>query len=116
MATQNGEARQNFISFDTDSRPIGVDNRCSACISHDISDFIDVPQETNRKIKGFGGTTHANVRVGTIKWSCNNDDGKRHKFLVPNSYYVPHGQSRLLSPQHLAKAQCTSKTDIKKKL
>ena len=28
------------INFDTDSEEIGIDNRCSACISHKIEDFI----------------------------------------------------------------------------
>ena len=103
MSTQYGAARQNIVTFDTDSRPIGVDNRCTACISHDINDFIDVPTETERKIKGFAGTTHSNVRVGTIKWSWCDDEGVKHKFIIPNSYYVPHGNVRLLSPQHWAK-------------
>ena len=37
------------------------------------------------------------------KW-CDND-GKVHKFRIPNSYYVPQGNCRLLSPQHWAKTQ-----------
>ena len=32
-------AAERCSPFDTDSCPIGVDNRCSACISHDINDF-----------------------------------------------------------------------------
>ena len=111
MASQTGARQQHRVSFDTDSKPIGVDNRCSACISHDINDFIDPPRESPRKIKGFGGTTHANIRVGTIKWSWCDDDGKRHSFIIPNSYYVPHGRVRLLSPQHWAKAQTKGTRD-----
>ena len=105
MSTQMGPQQQHTINFDTDSRPIGVDNRCTACISHDINDFIDPPQDTPRQIKGFGGTTHKNVKIGTIKWSWCDDMGKVHKFIIPKSYYVPNGNVRLLSPQHWAYTQ-----------
>ena len=28
------------VLFDSDAKQIGIDNRCSACISHDINDFV----------------------------------------------------------------------------
>ena len=31
------------------------------------------------------------------------DNGRTRKFTIPNSYYVPQGRVRLLSPQHWAK-------------
>ena len=38
-------------SFDIDSNIIGIDNRCSACISHDKKDFIDSTVKlTNKQI------------------------------------------------------------------
>ena len=33
------------------------------------------------------------------------DNGKIHKFVIPNSYYIPEGRVRLLSPQHWAQTQ-----------
>ena len=36
----------------------------------------------------------------TIKWNWSDDQGKIHEFKIPNSYYVPEGGVRLLSPQH----------------
>ncbi len=33
--------------FDNDYAPVGIDNRCSACISHFIEDFIDTPRPSN---------------------------------------------------------------------
>jgi len=38
------------------------------------------------------------VYKGTIAWSWTDDDGVENKFRIPNSYYVPEGESRLLSP------------------
>ena len=40
MTNSRGEpVHENVASFDTDSAKVGIDNRCSACISHDINDF-----------------------------------------------------------------------------
>ena len=85
------------VRFNTDSAPIGVDNRCTACISHAIEDFEGPLEECNRAIKGFGGTRTEGVQIGTLKWKWLDDDGKTHTFLIPKSYYVPQGKVRLLS-------------------
>ena len=39
------------IPFDSDSEPIGIDNRCSGCISHRIEDFDGPLIDSNRSIK-----------------------------------------------------------------
>jgi len=100
----------NIANFDTDSQLIGVDNRCSACISHDIKDFEGPVRKVNRSIKGFGGTRISDVSSGTIVWKWCDNEGKIHKFRIPNSYYVPDGKCRLLSPQHWAKTQLKYKS------
>ena len=40
MSSKLGAHAQQLATFDTDSKQIGVDNRCSACISHDVNDFV----------------------------------------------------------------------------
>ena len=92
------------VKLDTDSYEIGVDNRCSGCISHRSEDFIGPFRDTTKAIKGFGGSKTQNVKIGTIQWSWMDDNGKSHQFTIPNSYYVPEGKVRLLSPQHWAKS------------
>ena len=104
----------NNIRFDTDSAPIGIDNRCTACISHVAQDFIGPLKDTGRTIKGFAGSQTKNVKVGTLVWKWADNDGKVTRFTIPNSYYVPEGKVRLLSPQHWAKSQ-RSKSKNKKK-
>ena len=54
--------------FDTDANAIEIDNRCSACLSNDINDFIGPVTKTNRRIKGFGGEALMDVYMGTIIW------------------------------------------------
>jgi hypothetical protein len=89
--------------FDTDSALIGIDNRASACMSDNIHDFSGTLQPTNRVIRGFAGTKTTNVQIGTISWRIEDDNGKVTTHVIPNSYYVPDGKVRLLSPQHWAK-------------
>jgi hypothetical protein len=99
------QAQSTTGSFDTDSKHIGIDNRCTACISHDETDFIGGITASNRWIKEFGGSKTTNVKTGTLRWSLKDDDGKAHTFLIPNSYFVQQGGVRLLSPQHWARTQ-----------
>jgi hypothetical protein len=107
-----GGLKDNHTSFDTDSAPIGIDNRCTGCISHRIEDFEGPLQESNRAIKGFGRTRTTNVKIGTIVWRWNDDQGKHHKFVIPKSFYVPQGNVRLLSPQHWVQAQGDRKPTV----
>ena len=104
-----GNTSAHTITFDTDAQPIGVDNRCTACISHQITDFIGTMRDTDRRIKGFGGTHTHPLKQGTLRWKWCDDEGKRHTFIIPNSYYAPEGGVRLLSPQHWAKTQADTK-------
>ena len=102
--------RQNYnvseaIPFDTDSQMIGVDNRCSACITHVRADMPGDLTPCHQSIKGFGGAKIWEVWRGTIKWCIEDDTGVKHTHIIPNSYYVPQAKVRLLSPQHLAQAR-----------
>jgi hypothetical protein len=105
-------AMQANGSFDTDSEPIGVDNRCTGCISNYIEDFVGPLEDSKRSIKGFGGSRTSNVKISTICWKWLDNDGKQHKFQIPKSFYVASGNVCLLSPQHWVQTQ-KSKDTIK---
>ena len=86
-AAQIGATERN-VSFDTDSGPVGIDNQCTACISHKINDFIPgTLKECKRYIKGYGGARTYNVKQGTIKWTWLDNEGRAHTFKIPKSYY-----------------------------
>ena len=53
-----------------------------------------------KKIHGYGGISADELKMGTIIWDWEDDEGKKHSFKIPNSYYTPNGRIRLLSPQH----------------
>jgi hypothetical protein len=88
----------------TDSGILGIDNRCTACISPYLEDFETAPDEITAAIKGFGGSKFHGAHRGKIVWRFADDLGAVHTFRIPNSYYVPLAEYRLLSPQHWARA------------
>jgi hypothetical protein len=40
--------------------------------------------------------------LGTVKWSIEDDDGKIHDIILPDTYYSQHAKKKLLSLQHWA--------------
>jgi hypothetical protein len=88
------------FAFDTDSAPVGIDNRCSVCMSHIKSDFIGDLQEAQHAVTGFHGTKDYKVYRGTLQWRLEDDEGVVHDIRIPGSYYIPDGKHRLISPQH----------------
>ncbi len=112
MQANGSNTQERRAIFDTDSEPIGVDNRCTGCISHWMEDFVGPLVDSKRSIKGFGGSKTLNVKIGTLAWKWLDNKGKQHKFLIPKSFYVKSGNVCLLSPQHWAQVQ-KSKDNIK---
>lgn len=103
------------MHFDTDSYEILVDNCCSKSITNSLDDFIQPPKPSQMTIKGFNGAT-APTCVGTVKWHMQDDKGKLHTIVLPETYYSPKVQTRLLSPQHWAQVarrgtKCTTYHD-----
>ena len=94
----------DLATFDTDSLDFGIDNRCSACISNVKEHFVGDLIQSNKVIKGYGGTRVQNVWTGTMQINIADDNGRVETFKIPHSYYAPDGDARLLSPQHWAKA------------
>jgi Reverse transcriptase (RNA-dependent DNA polymerase) len=111
----NAISTEREARFDTDSASIGIDNRCTACISHCQNDFEPgTLKPSQRIVKGFGGARVTDVQVGTLKWSWEDDRGIVSTFRIPNSYLVPSGKVRLLSPQHWAQTQVRQRSDMGK--
>jgi hypothetical protein len=89
------------MHFDTYSYDILVDNCCSQSIPNNLQDYIKPPKLSDMRIRGFNGNT-TQTKVGTVRWRINDDDGRIHCIKLPYTYYSPHAESRLLSPQHWA--------------
>ena len=74
----------HLTNFDTDYAKIGIDNRCSACISHKIDGFIGPFKDNNRYINGCGGEIVYDLKTGKIQWKWCNYQGKLFIFCIPN--------------------------------
>jgi hypothetical protein len=88
--------------FDTDSKLIYVDSGATASITNDLADCLTTPVPILRRINGIGGTVNAQVYKSTIGWTFEDDDGTKHLFRLPNSFYIPKATNRVMSPQHWA--------------
>jgi hypothetical protein len=94
----------NHMRFESESVPIKVDNCCTQSIAGYLVDFIPGTTKTveNKQVRGFGNTINKITHQGMIRWKVYDDTGKDHNIVVPDSYYVPDCEIRLLSPQHWA--------------
>jgi hypothetical protein len=93
-----------MMCFDTDSRPIKIDNCFSRSMSFSRADFISgtLQPVSNASVIGYSGSRTKITHKGTIRWYISDDAGKTQAIVIPNSFYVPTSKTRLLSPQHFA--------------
>ena len=95
-------ATKEAARFDTDSFAVTVDRGATATMSSFKQDPLQPVQAT---VHSFISASLKQVCKGTICWNIPDDDGNAHRVLIPDSYYVPQGRTRLLSPQHWAQVQ-----------
>jgi GAG-pre-integrase domain len=91
-------------SFDTDSKPIKIDNCSTRTMSGCRGDFITdtlIPVH-NKSVRGYSGTQTPITHQGTIRWWVADDEGTSRELRIPNSFFVPSSTTRLLSPQHMS--------------
>jgi hypothetical protein len=85
------------MELNTDSYEILIDNCCSHSLTNDINDFIEPPGKSKVGIRGYNGQTTSTM-LGTVKWKIQDENGKIHSFILPDTYYSPTVETRLLSP------------------
>jgi hypothetical protein len=100
-----GETESNldpYMSFDSDSFWIGVDNHASFCMANSPHMFEGLRlTDQGTQVKGIGEGLQVKG-MGTFAMRINDDDDKMHEIKIPNSLYLPNLQGCLLSPQHWA--------------
>jgi hypothetical protein len=92
----------NAVQFDTDSFPVKIDNCCTQTMSGFKNDFIlaSMIPVHGKHVVGFAHTKTVISHKGTVKWNITDDNGVHHDICIPNAYYVPGCDIRLLLPQH----------------
>lgn len=86
--------------YDSDSFRIAVDNCATRSFTNSLDDYVEPPTKCNGMVHGIGQAT---IKLkGTVKWTIQDDIGRRHDFVIPDVYYQPSLPWRLLCPQQLA--------------
>jgi hypothetical protein len=84
------------LVFDSDSNLLALDNCASRCMSSTLGNFVRPTVDVREDVQGIGIITAR--KQGTLKWTFEDDEGVVDTFLIPDSYFVPDLQVRLLSP------------------
>jgi GAG-pre-integrase domain len=92
----------NTVRFDTDSYPVKIDNCCTQMMSGYKEDFVPgkLISIHGKHVIGFANTKTSITHKGTISWKVADDEGTPHTINIPNSYFAPGCNVRLMSPQH----------------
>jgi len=104
-ASTTGTITSRTVSFDTNSGPMGVDNRWSTCMSSRREDFEDNLVVVKYNVKGVGGARVRDVMVGIMNFKCQDNNSMIHHHRLPGSHYAPGLEARLFSPQHFAQSR-----------
>jgi hypothetical protein len=93
---------QGTTAFDLDSKQIATENCSSRCLTVSRRDFVPgTLSKCNVLVSGVGGTIKCELQ-GTVKWTIQDDQGRAHDLLVPDTPMCEALPHRLLSPQHWA--------------
>jgi hypothetical protein len=86
--------------FDSDSKPIAIDNCLSRCLTNSRSVFMPgTVNGCNVAILGVGGRVKCKVK-GTVCRTIEDDQGRAHNIMIPDTPLCTALPHRLLSPQH----------------
>ena len=70
LFTETKPKYDSIVRFDTgfDTQTIGIDNRASICITHDIIDFKGPLMNSRGRIHGFAETFKKTIKKSTAIW------------------------------------------------
>jgi hypothetical protein len=88
--------------FDSDLKPITIDNCSSQCLTNSRSNFMPgMVNGCNSAILGVGGRVKCKIK-GTVCWTIEDDQGQAHDIVIPDTPLCTDLPHRLFSPQHWA--------------
>ena len=102
LPQQITKAKPRQVYFESETAKAGIDNRCTASISNNPSDFVGKLTPVTVNLVSYKGEEQTEMMKGTLLWKWKDDNDILHSFKIPNSFYDPNG-SRFLSPQHWAR-------------
>ena len=89
--------------FDTDSKPVYVDNCASVSITNSLEDVVGEPVPHRRTVGGYGsGRVISQYRI-TVNWKVLDNIGEPHNIVIRDALYCREARHCLMSPQQWAK-------------
>jgi hypothetical protein len=93
---------QGTTAFDSDSKQIAINNCSSRCLTVSRRDFLPGRlRKCNVQVAGVDRTIKCKVK-GTVSWTVQDDQGRNHDLIIPDTPMCKALPHRLLSPQHWA--------------
>jgi hypothetical protein len=105
-SSMNGFGHGSDIRYNSDLYQIVIDSCESTCFTNNMKDFVEKPTKIKQKVRGLGKAV-VNYK-GMVKWSVLDDQGRTHKFKIPEVHYHPELPFLLLSPQRLSQIKNNS--------
>ena len=99
---QSKSNRKRTVTFDTDSRPVGMDTQASKSICIDPS-MMDNLRPANIRVLGIANTKTVCKWQGDWRLPITDDNGITSTEIIPDTPLVPSAAKSILSPQHFAK-------------
>jgi len=100
---ENARQSPRECHFDTDSRPLLVDNGSSRGLSNCKADFKNLQPLPKDQVKILGLTaSEAPEAVGTMIVNFQDNSGQEHTFEIDDCYYSPSFTARIMCPQQWA--------------
>jgi hypothetical protein len=94
-----GRGRGTSTQFDSDSFQIAINNCATSCFTNSMDNFVGTPTKVDTNITGIGQAK--SKFVGNAKWLIVDDQGRKHKLLIPGTRFQKDLPFRLLLPQHV---------------
>jgi hypothetical protein len=83
--------------FDSDAKELAINNCSTRCLTNSARDFVlGTVRRCNIAVLGVGGTERCTTK-GTARWPVEDDQGRKHDFLMPNTPLCPGLPTRLFS-------------------
>jgi hypothetical protein len=97
-----GASIDRTMAFDSDSKQIAIDNCSSRCLTNSAKDLLPgTVRKCNVVVTGVGGKVKCKTK-GTVSWTIEDDQGRAHDLIIPDTPVCSALPHRLLSPQHWA--------------
>jgi hypothetical protein len=78
-------AFEGTTAFDSDSKQVAIDNCSSRSLTTSRKDFVPgMIRKCNVAVSGVGGQIRCKIK-GTVCWTFEDDQGRPHDFLLPNT-------------------------------